>query len=426
MFIDRAKIEVRAGNGGDGSIAFLKEKYVAFGGPSGGNGGRGGSIIFVAQKGVTTLINFRFSKVIAAEDGGKGLGKNMYGRSAKDITVPVPIGTVVYEEPEHKLIADLAKDNDTVIVAKGGRGGRGNACFKSSVNRTPKIAENGVPGQHKKLILELKLLADVGLVGFPSVGKSTLLSVISNARPEIGDYDFTTLFPNLGVVELPGIEPFVVADLPGLIEGAHLGKGLGLNFLRHLERCRVIVHLVDMGSTRDPYKDFIDINNEIKSYNVGLTKRPMIVAASKMDEVNAEVRLAEFRKKLGSSVEVFPISALIHSGVTDLFYRVYQLLQLTPSMPLYDESEEERFKVYDGHDIDATLFEITKKNDHTFVITGERIERAYHLINITTDEGVMRLLAYLRKVNIEERLHALGAKDGDTVMLCDFTFEYIS
>jgi len=422
MFIDRVKIEVRSGKGGDGMIAFHTEKFIAKGGPSGGNGGRGGSVILVANKAVTTLINFRFSKVIKAEDGQKGMTKNKYGRSAEDVYVQVPIGTVVYEEPDHRLVCDLSTEKQEFIIAKGGRGGRGNSCFKSSVNRAPRIAENGFPGETKKLTMELKLLADVGLVGYPNVGKSTLLSVISNARPEIADYEFTTLVPNLGVVELPGVAPFVVADLPGLIEGAHLGKGLGLQFLRHLERCRVVIHVVDMASKHDPVADYRQIKNELKSYNVGLTKRPTVIAASKMDEPGSEEKLKLLKKGV-RGVKIYPISALTHEGINEMLYECARLMKDAPVMPL--EVEVGSRRVYEAK-ASEPIFTIVKRNEHTFIITGERVLRTYRLINISTDEGLLKLLAYLRKIRVEERLREMNAQDGDTVILEDFQFEYWS
>ena len=296
MFIDRAIIEVRSGKGGDGAISFRREKFVAKGGPDGGNGGRGASIYLRANKTINTLFNFRHSKTFIGQDGGKGEGSNCYGKYAPDIIVDVPIGTVVYLEDGHEFLGDLNEDGKTLLVAKGGRGGKGNSCFKSSTNRVPKIAENGEPGEKKRLILELKLLADVGLVGFPSVGKSTFLSVVSSAKPEIADYPFTTIIPNLGVVTSKDGRSFVMADLPGIIEGAHDGKGLGLQFLRHIERCRIIVHVIDMGeSGRDPYSDYQIISKELKEYGFGLDKRPVIYVASKMDEEGAEERLKTFQ-----------------------------------------------------------------------------------------------------------------------------------
>lgn len=425
MFIDRAKVEVRAGKGGNGMIAFHREKYISRGGPSGGNGGRGGSIIFRATKGSSTLIHFRHSKVITALDGGKGMGKNCYGKSAPDVIVDVPIGTVVYVEPEHTFLCDLNEEGKEFIVAKGGRGGRGNACFKSPTNRTPNVAENGLPGEKKTLILELKLLADVGFVGFPSVGKSTLLSVISHADPEIADYPFTTLTPNLGVVELPDGRSFVAADLPGLIEGAHEGKGLGLQFLRHIERCRVLLHLISCSGERDPVDDYHKIMKELDEYGFGLIERPMLIVATKMDEEGAEDRLKELQKALPDK-EIYPICSLSHEGIESLLYHVMDLLEQTPEFPLYDEeNKEEGIRVYEAKEDDRGDYEIVRKDAHTFVIQGERVERTYSLINLSTDEGLLKLLDYLRRLGVDDRLKEMGAQDGDTVMLCDFEFEYI-
>lgn len=421
MFIDKVTIEVRAGKGGDGMIAFHKEKFIDRGGPSGGNGGRGGSIIFRASKGVTTLLNFRHSKVIKAEDGERGMTKNRYGRCAEDVIVDVPIGTVVYNE-DHSFICDLNEDNQTFVVAKGGRGGRGNACFKSPTNRTPRTAENGMKGETKRIIMELKLLADVGLVGFPSVGKSTFLSVVTAAKPEIADYPFTTIVPNLGVTSLKDGRSFVIADLPGLIEGAHKGKGLGLQFLRHIERCRVLLHIIDMSSPRDPYQDYVAINNELEQYGFNIINRPTIIVGSKVDEEGAIEKLEELEKKIGK--KVIPLSALTNEGVDEILYKAADLLQTTDPFPLYDvENKVEGVKIYETKDEDK-IFDILRKDAHTFVIHGERIERTYSLINLSTDEGMMKLLAYLRKVGVDDRLREMGAQDGDTVLLCDFEFEY--
>lgn len=422
MFIDKVVVEVRSGKGGDGMIAFLHEKYVAKGGPSGGNGGRGASIIFRANKSINTLYNFRHSKVFIGADGEKGGTKNKYGRGANDVIVDVPLGTIVYEEKDHRFIADLSNDGEMVTVAKGGRGGRGNAAFKSDKNRVPRIAENGLPGETKRLILELKLLADVGLVGLPNAGKSTLLSVVSNANPEIADYPFTTIEPNLGVVNVSKFETFVMADLPGLIEGAHQGKGLGLTFLRHLERCRVIVHVVSM-EEENPYENFKIVQNELKSYGMGLDKRPMIVVASKMDEQTSEDKFKEFKKKYKG--EVIKLSSLIHKGLDELINKCHELLAVTSPFPLGEENKEEGVKVYDAYKEEKPIFEIVKEKDHVFRIKGESIERTYSLINISTDEGLMRLINYLRKIDVEKVLKEKGAVDGDSVFLCDFEFEYL-
>ena len=422
MFIDRVVVEVRSGKGGDGMIAFLHEKYVAKGGPSGGNGGRGASIIFRANKSINTLFNFRHSKVIIGQDGGKGLTKNKYGRGADDVYVDVPLGTVVYLEKGHEFLCDLSEDGQEVVVAKGGRGGRGNAAFKSDKNRVPRIAENGLPGESKRLILELKLLADVGLVGLPNAGKSTLLSVVSNANPEIADYPFTTIAPNLGVVNVSKYETFVMADLPGLIEGAHLGKGLGLTFLRHLERCCVIVHLVSMAD-EDPYASFKQIQTELKEYGMGLEKRPLIIVASKMDEEGANEKLSDFKKKVKK--EVIAISSLTHEGIDELVNKCHELLSKTEPFPLMGTQQKIATRVYNAYQDQKPIFEVKKEKDHVYRLVGESIERTYSLINLSTDEGLMRLINYLRKINVEEALKEAGAEDGDSVFLCDFEFEYL-
>ena len=422
MFIDRVIVEVRSGKGGDGMIAFLHEKYVAKGGPSGGNGGRGASIIFRANKSINTLYNFRHSKVFIGQDGEKGGTKNKYGRGASDVIVDVPLGTIVYDEKDGHQIADLSVEGETVVVAKGGRGGRGNAAFKSDKNRVPRIAENGLPGETKRLILELKLLADVGLVGLPNAGKSTLLSVVSNANPEIADYPFTTIEPNLGVVNVSKYETFVMADLPGLIEGAHTGKGLGLTFLRHLERCRVIVHVVSMEED-SPYENFKVVQNEIKSYGMGLDKRPVIVVASKMDDESREDKFKEFKKHYKG--EVIKLCSITHKGVDELIRKCQEMLEVTPPFPLGEVGEEKEIKVYDAYKEAKPIFEIVREKDHVFRIKGESIERTYSLINISTDEGLMRLINYLRKIDVEKALKEKGAVDGDSVFLCDFEFEYL-
>ena len=422
MFIDRAVIEVRSGKGGDGAIAFLREKYVPKGGPAGGNGGRGGSIYFRANSKINTLFNFRHSKAFIAKDGENGGIKNQFGKYADDMIIDVPVGTVVYEEQDHKFIGDLNEDGKLLLVAKGGRGGRGNTCFKSPTNRAPKVAENGEPGERKRLILELKLLADVGLIGFPSVGKSTLLSVVSAARPEIADYPFTTIVPNLGVVSTKDGRSFVMADLPGLIEGAHEGKGLGLQFLRHIERCRVIVHIIDMGeSGRDPYEDYKIINNELKSYGFGLDKRPMILVASKMDEDGAEERLKAFKKHV--KTPIIPLSALTEQGIDEIVYKCADLVEKTPQFPLYDAKEEKLdTKVYTLEE--EKDFTIQRLDAHTFRILGDKIIKFYKMTNISTDDGMMVLMKKIRNLRIDDELERMGADDGDTVYLDDFAFEY--
>ena len=421
MFIDRCKIEVRSGKGGDGAIAFRHEKYVANGGPSGGNGGRGGSIIFKTDKTINSLFNFRHSKAFIASDGEKGDIKNRYGKNAPDVIVKVPVGTVVLDEATNELLFDLDKENMEVIVVKGGRGGRGNAAFKSDRNRVPRIAENGLPGITKKIILELKLIADVGLVGMPSVGKSTLLSIISEAKPEIADYPFTTLSPNLGVVQHGNYDSFVVADLPGLIEDAHKGKGLGLEFLRHVERCKVIIHMVSMEEGNDPVKSYKIINEELKKYDPRLIKRPTIVVATKMDEDGADEKRIKFIKAIKK--KVIGISALTNDGVDELLNAC--ILELsraeTPKIKDYQNIKE---KVYDARKEEA-IFTIVKEKPHQYRILGDKVLRTYSLINISTDEGLLRLLTYLRKIGIDDELEKKGVLEGDTIYLGDFAFEYI-
>ncbi|MBQ7244493.1 MAG: GTPase ObgE [Bacilli bacterium] len=428
MLIDRAVIEVRSGNGGNGAISFLREKNMPKGGPDGGNGGRGGSVFLIAKGDVNTLLAYRHSRLIAADDGGKGDKKMRFGRSAEDVYCDVPVGTVVYEESTGAFLADLSHEGDIVRLAKGGRGGRGNAAYKSSRLKAPKIAENGLPGERKRIILELKLLADAGLIGFPSVGKSTLLNIVSKANAVTADYPFTTLTPNLGVVTLKdGAHQFVLADMPGLIEGAHEGKGLGITFLRHIERCRVLVHMVSMDGERDPVSDYNIINAELRDYGAKLELRPQIVVATKMDSDGAEERKAAFDKAIG--IESIGISALTDEGVDYLMKKTYELIMKTPLFPLKGVEEEEAIggmKVYDAHlDAKEAPFTIARPSEHLFVITGEEVTKKYGLINLSTDQGVAQLIAYLQRLGIDEALKDKGAVDGDTVRLCDFEFEYI-
>ena len=397
MFIDRAIIEVRSGKGGDGRIAFRHEKYRPNGGPSGGNGGRGGSVFLRCSSKVSTLVNFRHSKVFKANNGENGDIKNMYGRSAEDIYIDLPVGTVIFLEENHQFVCDLNTPGETFMICKGGRGGRGNAAFKSNRNKCPKIAENGLPGEKKRLILELKLLADVGIIGFPSVGKSTFINEVSNVKAEIGDYDFTTITPNLGVAYLPDKSSFVLADMPGLIKGAHLGKGLGLLFLRHIERTKVLIHMVDMSGIRDPYEDYLAIREELKSYGMHLIDRPEVIVASKMDEEGANERYIEFKNKVQK--DVIPISALSQENIDLVLYKCKDLLKTAISYPVYEEKEDE--VIIDATKKDDRIFYIQKINEHTFEIKGERVLRTYSLINISTDEGMMKLITYLNKIGVD-------------------------
>jgi GTPase len=424
MLIDRVKIEVRSGKGGDGCISFLQEKNMPKGGPDGGNGGKGGSVFLLAKANINTLLAYRHSRLLEASDGGKGDKKLRNGKAAADKTFEVPVGTLVSEE-DGTVIADLNKEGMSVCVAKGGRGGKGNACFKSSRLRIPRIAENGHPGERKRLILELKLLADAGLVGFPSVGKSTFLNIVSKANVATADYPFTTLVPNLGVVTVQGgYDQFVLADMPGLIEGAHLGKGKGIEFLRHIERCRVLVHMVSMSGERDPYEDYQIVNAELKEYGAELEKRPMIVVATKMDEDGALTRKKEFDAKLGFAS--IGISALTNEGVNPLINKIYELVEKTPAFSLFKEGKDSpSYRVYDAEkEGKEPPFVISHPSDHLFLITGKEVLEQYALMNLSDDQGVARLISYLGKIGVEKELEKKGAKDGDTVRLADFEFTY--
>lgn len=422
MFIDKAKLYIRAGKGGNGAIAFHREKFIDRGGPSGGDGGRGGSIFFVSQSGLTTLVDFKYMHKIIGNDGENGQIENRYGRSGEDIYINVPVGTVVTDVKTGRVLADFDRPNLTIEVAKGGKGGKGNAKFANSRNQTPKIAENGDDGEEFEINMELKLLADVGLVGFPSVGKSSLLSVLTNAKPEIADYHFTTLKPNLGVVSILKGYNFVIADLPGLIKGASEGKGLGLDFLRHIERCRVILHVIDMSAHdgRDPYQDYLDINEELKKYGMRLIERPMIIAANMMDVDGSELYLDYFKSKLGNKkVEIFPVSALTRKGLEPLVKRLYELVQITPEFPLYVEEEREvNYEYTDENEINII------RNGKVYIVGGAKVEQLIKKINTTTPEGVNKVLSILNKMGLEKQLIAKGIKEGDTVKIGDVEFEY--
>ncbi len=430
MFVDKAKIYVKGGDGGDGLVAFRREKYVPEGGPAGGDGGDGGDVIFRVDEGLRTLVDFRYQKHFKAQRGEKGRNKSQHGANADDMIVRVPPGTVVIDDDTQEIIADLTRHGQEVVVAKGGRGGRGNTRFATPNNPAPEIAENGEEGVERWVILELKVMADVGLVGFPSVGKSTLLSVVSGAKPKIGAYHFTTLTPNLGVVEVGDGRSFVMADLPGLIEGAHEGVGLGHEFLRHVERTRIIVHVVDMAATegRDPFEDWVKINDELKLYNAKLEERPQIVAANKMDMPGADEQLAEFKRKLaeiGKEVDIYPISALSRTGVQELLYKVADKLAAIPEMPLVDELVElsER-KVYRLEAEEGEDFTIRREND-VFVVDSPSIEKLIKRTNFSTHESVMRFARILRKKGVDQALRERGAKDGQTIRIGDFEFEFV-
>ncbi len=422
MFVDHVKVYVKAGDGGDGIIAFRREKYVPKGGPAGGDGGNGGDIIFEGDEGLNTLIDFRYQRHLKGSRGENGMSKNRHGKDADPLIVPVPPGTTVYDANSGKLIADITKHGQRAVIAKGGRGGRGNVRFATSHNPAPHLSEKGEPGEEKEIRVELKLIADVGLVGFPSVGKSTLLSVVSAARPKIADYPFTTLQPNLGVVDTEDHRSFVMADLPGLIEGAHEGVGLGHQFLRHIERTRLIVHIVDMASMegRDPYEDYMKINEELKQYDESLIERPQIVVANKMDMPGAEDNLKEFKSKLDPSIEVYPISALTKEGLRNLLFAIADKLEEIPK----DFSLEEEEIVIEYEEEEAP-FEISRADDGAFILTGKKLEKLFHMTDFSTEEGVQRFARQLRHLGVDEALRERGAIDGSIVRILDFEFEFI-
>lgn len=421
-FIDRVKIYVQAGTGGNGTVAFRREAHVPKGGPSGGDGGRGGSVIFVATNSLSTLLDLRYYREYKAQNGEKGHAKKMHGADADDLVIRVPVGTCVYDDDTGNIIADLTNDGQRAVIAKGGRGGRGNARFASSRNPAPKICENGEPGEKFNLRVELKLLADVGLVGFPSVGKSTLLSVVSKARPQIADYHFTTIVPNLGVVQVKDGRSFVMADLPGLIEGASQGKGLGHQFLRHIERCRVIVHIIDMSGSegRDPYEDYVTINKELGEYEYRLLERPQIIVANKMDGDEAEENLKKFKEKLGDQ-KVFPIIAPIHEGIDAVLYAVADALETAPD---FFNQEEEQESVLYTYKEEEKPFTIHNKGNGVWEVTGKKVERLVQMASFTTDDGFQRFALQIRNMGIDDALREAGCEDGDTVRLYDFEFEF--
>ena len=423
MFIDDVKIRVQAGNGGNGIVAFRREKYVPKGGPAGGDGGRGGSIIFVGDSGLTTLMDLKYRMKIKAENGENGMPKNMFGAAAEDVYVKVPIGSVVHDLEKGIIIADITKHGEEVVIAKGGRGGRGNTSFATPRVPAPEICEKGEPGESKFIRVELKVLADVGLVGFPSVGKSTLISVVSACKPKIADYHFTTLAPNLGVAKAKDGRSFVIADLPGLIEGASRGAGLGFEFLRHIERTRVIVHIIDMARIdgRDPYTDYLTINKELETYNPKLMLRPQIVVANKMDMPEAKSNLEEFKKKL-PDLEVIPISAYTNDNLDILLYKIADLLDTIEISdfdgPASDEVVEYKFTP------PVEKFTVKLASDGVYEVSGPRVKKYFDSTDLENEEQVRLLAKRLRDLGVDAKLRELGVKDGDTVRIFDYEFEF--
>ena len=419
MFVDEVIIKVKAGNGGDGCTAFRREKFVPDGGPFGGNGGRGSNIIFKTDEGLKTLLDLRYNKLIKGNKGANGSGKNKNGKNAEDVIIKVPLGTTIIDNDTNMVIADLTKKNDEVIVAKAGRGGRGNTAFATPSNPAPNFSEHGEEGEEKNLKVELRLLADVGFVGMPSVGKSTLLSKISRSKPKIAAYHFTTLNPNLGVVKTIDNRTFVAADLPGLIEGASKGEGLGDKFLKQIERTRVIAHILDMSGSegRDPLNDYEIINKELEDFNSKLIKKPQIIIANKMDISGAKENLERFKEKYKK--EVYEIVAIKNEGIDEVLVKIADMLDSIKEEPLFEETKNDhvlyKFK-------EEEPFTIEKDND-IFVIKGKEIEKLYKMTKFT-DEGALRFSRILKKMGVEDALLEKGANYGDSIQICDLIFEF--
>lgn len=423
MFIDVAKVFIKSGNGGDGCVSFRREKYVPLGGPDGGDGGAGGNVVLVADKNLTTLLDFTYNRKYIAEPGEGGSGSKCFGKKGEDLKIKVPVGTVVKDFESQKIITDLAHAGDTYVIAKGGKGGKGNWHFKTPTRQAPNFAEPGMPGEERFITLELKLLADVGLAGFPNVGKSTLLSMVSKAKPKIANYHFTTLKPNLGVVKVEGVPPFVMADIPGIIEGASEGIGLGLKFLRHIERTRLLIHVVDISGVegRDPIEDFKKINEELKNYSIKLWDRPQIIAANKSDMLYDEEVFENFKKELNKMGydKVFKISAATREGVDELIKEAARMLSTIPikEMEIKPEDmyveEEKRF-----------TYEIRKENE-VYVIEGSFVDRLFQSVNVNEPDSLRYFHKVLKNKGIFDELKEMGIQDGDLVKIDDFEFEFL-
>ena len=422
MFVDEVLLKVEAGRGGDGCLAFRREKYIPMGGPFGGNGGKGSDIKFVVDEGLHTLIDLRYMKVVKGEKGENGSGKNQNGKNAKDVIIKVPQGTIIKDNDTGLILADLKNHGDEVVVAYGGRGGRGNTAFKTQSNPAPNFAENGEPGEFRNLKVELKLLADVGLVGMPSVGKSTIISMVSKAKPKIAAYHFTTLHPNLGVVKVKDGRSFTIADLPGLIEGASLGEGLGDKFLKHIERTRVIAHVIDISGFegRNPYEDYVTIKKELENFDPTLLQRPEVIIANKMDGEKAKENLEEFKKKVKDK-EIFEVTAILDEGLEPVMTHIANILDKIPTKPLYEEENYESFVLYKFKKEEP--FTITKE-DNVWVVKGKEVEKLLMMTRFGTDEAEARFANKLRKMGIDDKLVELGVQEGDLVRILDYEFEF--
>lgn len=422
MFIDYAKIIVKAGDGGNGAISFRREKYVAAGGPDGGDGGKGGNIYFEVSPNMNTLVDFRYKKKFKAENGKNGEGGHRYGKSGEDLVVKVPIGTIVKDSETGRVMADLSEPNQKQLILSGGRGGKGNSHFATSTRQAPRFAQGGEKGEEKELILELKMLADVGLIGFPNVGKSTFLSVVTDATPKIADYHFTTLEPNLGVVKSDYGDSFVIADIPGIIEGASEGTGLGLKFLRHIERTRLLLHVIDVSGIegRNPVEDFKTINEELKKYSEKLSKRKQIIVANKIDIMQDESLLNDLEKMAKeNNIEIFKISGVTGEGIKELLNRVTEVLKVLPKEDLVDV--EDIKKVYTLKDEDE--FTITKDKD-MYIVDGPAVQRIMRKVNLEDNESMYYFQKCLRELGVNEKLKEAGVKEGDTVKVVDWELEW--
>ena len=422
MFVDEVTIEIYAGDGGNGCTAFRREKYVPMGGPFGGDGGKGGDIIFKVDSGVHTLLDLRYQKILRADKGSNGEGKNKDGANAQDLIIKVPLGTIVTDLDTNEVIADLTKNKEEKIIAHGGRGGRGNTSLKTQTNTAPNYSENGAKGEYKKIKVELKLMADVGLVGLPSVGKSTIISVLSASRPKIAAYHFTTLHPNLGVVKASNGNTFVMADLPGLIEGASLGAGLGDKFLKHVERTKIIAHVIDMGGVeeRNPVEDYKMINKELEDFNKKLLKKPQIIIANKMDLPNAKDNLEKFKKEI-KDIKIFEVSALTNKGLQKV---VDYLEEELSNMPEEEKLIQEKAPTHKEYTfVKEEPFTITKEDD-VWVLSGKEIEKVFEMTKFETEEGIYRFANKLSRMGVDDKLRELGAKEGDKVRIKDFYFDY--
>ena len=422
MFTDYAKITIKSGNGGDGAVTFRREKYVAAGGPDGGDGGRGGSIYFRVDPNANTLVDFRYTKKFKAENGENGSGGHKYGKSGQDLYINVPIGTIIKDAETGKIVADLSHEGQEELVLKGGRGGKGNSHFATATRQVPRFAQAGEDGEEKEIILELKLLADVGLLGFPNVGKSTFLSIVTDAKPKIANYHFTTIEPNLGVVKTEHGDSFVIADIPGIIEGASEGIGLGIQFLRHVERTRLLLHVIDVSGVegRNPVQDFYTINEELKNYSEKLSKRKQIIVANKIDIMQDEAGYKELEalaKKEG--LEIYKISGATGEGITKLLDRVVEVLKTLPKEELVEVEE----KVVYTLEEDKDEFTIRKENDE-FIIEGKAINRLMGRINVDDNESMYYFQKSLKNLGIEDELKRQGIKEGDIVKVLNWTFEW--